>query len=457
MPTNPNMVAIQTVTVGAGGASSISFTSIPQTYTDLKIVLSGRTTQASLADSVYFTFNSSTANFSSRILYGDGGSASSFTQARYAGSQPGSTATASTFANIELYIPNYAGSNNKSYSVDAVTENNGTTAYAYLAAGLWSDTTAISSITLTPNAGSFVQYSTATLYGVTSAGYGAKATGGIITQDANYYYHTFLDTGTFTPSANITCDYLVVAGGGGAGDDYAGGGGAGGLRSTVGNTGGGGSLESAVAFTNGTAYTITVGAGGAGTTTGGTTGNVGNNSSISGSGFTTITSTGGGGGGGIGKAVSNGGSGGGAGSNSGTVAGGTGTSGQGYAGGSATPNGSGYPRQGGGGGAGAVGGNGTGSTSGNGGAGVLLTTWAGATGVGVNSYLAGGGGGGGYAPYSITAGTGGVGGGANGTAVDGAAGASGIANTGGGGGGGAGNQGNGGNGGSGIIVIRYAK
>lgn len=158
--------AIATVTVGSGGAATIQFTSIPATFTDLLIKLSGRTTHAALADSVYFTFNSSTSNFSSRILYGDGGSASQFTQARYAGSQSGSTATASTFASIDLYIPNYAGSNNKSYSVDAVTENNGSTAYAYLAAGLWSDTTAISGITLTPNAGSFAQYSSATLYGI---------------------------------------------------------------------------------------------------------------------------------------------------------------------------------------------------------------------------------------------------------------------------------------------------
>lgn len=159
--------AIATVTVGSGGAATIQFTSIPATFTDLLIKLSGRTTQASTADSIFFTFNSSTSNFSSRILYGDGyTNAGSFTQARWAGSQNGSTTTSNTFANVELYIPNYTSSNYKSYSGDAVTENNASETYAYLGAGLWSDTSAISSITLTPNAGSFVQYSTATLYGI---------------------------------------------------------------------------------------------------------------------------------------------------------------------------------------------------------------------------------------------------------------------------------------------------
>ena len=157
--------AIATVTVGSGGAATMAFTSIPQTYTDLLLKVSGRTSYTTI-DSIFFTFNASTADFSSIILYGDGTSASSFTQARFAGSQTGSSQTANTFANNEIYIPNYAGSSYKSYSVDSVTETNGTTAYAYLAAGLWSDTAAITGITLTPNAGSFVEYSSATLYGI---------------------------------------------------------------------------------------------------------------------------------------------------------------------------------------------------------------------------------------------------------------------------------------------------
>lgn len=166
----PNtFVKIASVTVGSGGSSTIDFTSIPQTYTDLKIVLSSRTSAATIADSVFFTFNSSTSNFTSRVMYGSGSSAASFTQARWTGSQTGANATASVFANLEIYIANYTSSNYKSFSGDAVTENNATESYQYLGAALWANTAAITSITLTPSSGSFVQYSTAVLYGIKSS------------------------------------------------------------------------------------------------------------------------------------------------------------------------------------------------------------------------------------------------------------------------------------------------
>jgi hypothetical protein len=79
-------------------------------------------------------------------------------------------ATSNTFGNGEFYIPNYAGATNKSASNDGVSENNGTTAYAGLAANLWSNTAAINRVTFTPDAGSdFVQHSTIYLYGVKNA------------------------------------------------------------------------------------------------------------------------------------------------------------------------------------------------------------------------------------------------------------------------------------------------
>jgi hypothetical protein len=72
----------------------------------------------------------------------------------------------------------------------------------------------------------------------------AKASGGTITTDGTYWYHTFTTSGTFVPYENLTADCLVIAGGGaGAATDGndtqgGGGGGAGGLRSTVTATGG---------------------------------------------------------------------------------------------------------------------------------------------------------------------------------------------------------------------------
>lgn len=157
---------ISSVTVGAGGASSIDFTSIPATYTDFQLVTSFRSNRANNVDDIYITLNGSTSSFSNKYLQGNGTSASSGSLARYYGSCPAASgSTANTFSNDTLYLPNYAGSTNKSFSQDTVMEYNGNPAYATLNAGLWSNTAAITSISLSMT-GSFVQYSTAYLYGI---------------------------------------------------------------------------------------------------------------------------------------------------------------------------------------------------------------------------------------------------------------------------------------------------
>lgn len=163
---------IATVTVGSGGAANIEFTSIPGTYTDLLVKLSARSSKTGTDnDQVNLTFNSSTSGYSDRLLYGRNGSAagatSSTTYITWAGIIPAASATASTFSSTEIYVPNYAGSANKSLSSDNVQENNSSTDYfVTMLAGLWSNTSAITSLKLTCNGGNFVQYSTATLYGI---------------------------------------------------------------------------------------------------------------------------------------------------------------------------------------------------------------------------------------------------------------------------------------------------
>jgi hypothetical protein len=161
-------VAIATVEVGSGGAADIEFTSIPSTYTDLVVKISAR---QGAENAFALTFNGETTLFSVRRLQGDGSSATSnvaagTTSAIRVIGIASSGSTANTFGNSEIYIPNYAGSNNKSVSIDAVNENNGTEAYMNLAAGLWSNTAAINQITITPLAGSIAQYSTAYIYGI---------------------------------------------------------------------------------------------------------------------------------------------------------------------------------------------------------------------------------------------------------------------------------------------------
>jgi hypothetical protein len=167
-------IKIQTVTVGAGGAASIDFTSIPQTYTDLKILISSRDAYAGNFDALKMYFNNNTANYSYRLLEGTGavtfsGNASS--QAfGLALTGNAATSTASVFSNIELYIPNYTSALQKSWSNDGVTENNATASYQYLVAQLWANTAAITSIQLTPyQPVNFLQYTTATLYGIKSS------------------------------------------------------------------------------------------------------------------------------------------------------------------------------------------------------------------------------------------------------------------------------------------------
>lgn len=162
--------AIASNTVGSGGASSVDFTSIPATYTDLLFMLSIRQNPASTQDTTWInSINGVTNAFTDIVIRSDGSGVSSFTPGEtplYIGQSPCANATASTFANHSIYIPNYLSSSNKSISIDSVQETNATTAYMGFTAGIWSNTSAITSISFTPNSGNFVQYSTFTLFGI---------------------------------------------------------------------------------------------------------------------------------------------------------------------------------------------------------------------------------------------------------------------------------------------------
>ena len=461
------MTKLSTVTVGAGGSSTVSFTNIPQGYTDLKFIFSAQGTYASAAfDGVYLSFNGSTDNFTGKYTQAITPSTpTSGSLGRYVGAFPTTTLT-SKFGSAELYISGYSSNKYKMYTADAVTGGySSNQALLEFINATWSNPAPVTSVSFAFLSGNFAQYSTVTMYGIKdaakTAGNSIKATGGNIVFDGTYVYHVFNASGTFTPTTALRADYLVVAGGGCATNSRGGGGGAGGLRSTVGSTGGGGSLETPLSLSPST-YAVTVGAGGA--YNAGAPVN-GSDSGIGGPGITAIVSTGGGGGGGSGAGTAgSGGSGGGAGTNSLTA--GTGISGQGYAGGAGSSN---YYGGGGGGGAGQAGQSipvGSTNNGGYGGAGVLISALATATGSGVNGYFAGGGGGGyfsasaGGGSAGTVGGVGGAGGGGNAAQGAGQTGTAGTPNTGGGGGSGIGNPGGtgdtaGASGGSGIVIIRY--
>jgi hypothetical protein len=165
---------IASVTVGSGGAANIEFTSIPATYTDLSIVFSIRCARSDVIEPGMLRFNGSTSNYSLRRLNGDGSSVASSAVSGETGmifgDINGDTATSNTFGNGSIYIPNYAGSNFKSVSTDVVVENNATESSQYLLAGLWSDTSAITTIRLySRNSHNFNEHSTAYLYGISNA------------------------------------------------------------------------------------------------------------------------------------------------------------------------------------------------------------------------------------------------------------------------------------------------
>ncbi len=164
MPNTYTLIASSTV--GATSVASIDFSSIPSTYTDLLLKVSARQSTGDVAYAA-LRFNGSTSSFTYRSIEGNGSSAASYNGATGAyGITNTSGYTASTFNNIEIYIPNYASSNYKSYSSDSVTESNTGTVYMDLIAGLWSNTAAINQVTLYPNTGNFVQYSSFYLYGI---------------------------------------------------------------------------------------------------------------------------------------------------------------------------------------------------------------------------------------------------------------------------------------------------
>jgi hypothetical protein len=453
-----NYVLLEKVTVGAANAASVIFNNIPQTgYTDLVVKMSTRSAAAvsGSALAMGMKINGVVTNRTYRRLeaYDGTNTVSDNGSSDMSAVIQGNSTTASIYNNVEVYFPNYTSNKNKSFSVEGANENNSTTGNdIYFFSGLWSQTAAITSLEFYDKGGAsvFLANTTFYLYGVAAfnitPAIAPYATGGsTVMTDGTYWYHTFISSGTFTPTKNLTCDYLVVAGGGSGGRSSAGGysgggGGAGGLRSTVTATGGGGTLETPLSLVA-QAYTVTIGAGGASASINDTQGNSGSDSV-----FATITSKGGGYGGGQGGLTTGGtggSGGGGGGSGPGTGAGArTSSPIQGYAGG----NGSAGYNGGGGGGAGAVGGNG-GNVSlpgGNGGNGVATSI------SGSSVTYAGGGGGSGYNSPS----SGGSGGGGNGSYGGGGAGVtSATANTGSGGGGSSANSS--GSGGSGIVIVRY--
>jgi hypothetical protein len=165
------LIATQLVPAGSG-SSSVTFSSIPNTYTDLIVKFSARVERGVTITPLWMRINSDTGtNYFMRLGYGNGSATDSLNynlDYLILGYVDAASATSDTYSNGEIYIPNYAGSNQKSMSVDMVAENNATQGYDGFMAGRWNSTSAITSITFLEGNGpsNIRQYSNFYLYGI---------------------------------------------------------------------------------------------------------------------------------------------------------------------------------------------------------------------------------------------------------------------------------------------------
>jgi len=157
----------------SSSAASVTFSSIPSTYTDLVLKISGRTDDsANPQGSIRLYINGSTSSvYSFTRLTGNGSTTASYTSGSgtelyFTFGLSTSQSTANTFSSADIYIPNYLSSANKPMSGSQVMETNSATAFMGTTAGLTRITSAITTIEVTTNAGSFVADSSFYLYGI---------------------------------------------------------------------------------------------------------------------------------------------------------------------------------------------------------------------------------------------------------------------------------------------------
>ena len=164
--------SIATTTVGAGGSATVTFSSIPSTYKHLQIRTLARDSRAvGNLSNMYISFNSdSGSNYARHELTGDGssagaGSATSQTSI-YFGNCGSANIAANIFATTILDVLDYSNTNKyKTTRTLSGGDYNGGGVIA-LNSGLWMNTAAISTITITPLVANFVQYSSFALYGI---------------------------------------------------------------------------------------------------------------------------------------------------------------------------------------------------------------------------------------------------------------------------------------------------
>jgi len=166
---------IKRVKLDSANQSTIVLDNIPQTYDGLYLIVSGRLTDSVDANYPWYPLqirpNDSTTSLNAIRLYGAGSVGQGSQSFTYIAPEinPGNS-TANTFGSSTVYIANYSSSSNKPFSIDSVSESNGSAALQMILAGLWSSSDPITSLVLYSHtgSGSISRYSSASLYGITA-------------------------------------------------------------------------------------------------------------------------------------------------------------------------------------------------------------------------------------------------------------------------------------------------
>jgi hypothetical protein len=169
-----NFESIATVT-SSGSTGSVTFSSIPSTYTALQLRLMVRCGRAATTDQLRLQLNGDTgANYTRHYIQGNGSTAvasgttglSSINLLNF----PAATETASIFGTAIIDIQDYQ-STTKNTTIRYVNgQDTNATGTIYLGSGLWVNTAAVTSIYLEPlNAASFAAGSVFSLYGIKGA------------------------------------------------------------------------------------------------------------------------------------------------------------------------------------------------------------------------------------------------------------------------------------------------
>lgn len=165
--------SIATTTVGAGGTSTITFSSIPAGYTHLQIRGILRASRNDAADGIIIQYNGDTAsNYSSHFLRGEGASAgaegvANQSSMRIQDTMAGQTSAANLFGTVIIDILDYSNTNkNKTQRSLGGNDRNGA-GYIDFSSGNWRNTNAITSISINALYGTgFAQYTSVALYGI---------------------------------------------------------------------------------------------------------------------------------------------------------------------------------------------------------------------------------------------------------------------------------------------------